>query len=76
MASDGLTRYVQDEEILEIVQRPVGLQQACSELVKAAKDRGGDDNITCLLVRIVDRPWYRSILNRLFFGGPQWQNSI
>jgi len=76
MASDGLTRYVQDEDILEIVQRPVGLQQACSELVKAAKDRGGDDNITCLLVRIVDRPWYRSILNRLFFGGPQWQNSI
>ncbi|MGZ4876376.1 MAG: Stp1/IreP family PP2C-type Ser/Thr phosphatase [Candidatus Angelobacter sp.] len=76
MASDGLTRYVQDEEILEIVQRPRGLQQACGELVKAARDRGGDDNITCLLVRIIDRPWYQSILNKLFFGGPQWQNSI
>lgn len=76
MASDGLTRYVQDEEILKIVQRPCGLPQACGELVKAARNRGGDDNITCLLVRIVDRPWYRSILNKLFFGGPQWQNSI
>src|SRR6478672_6182495 len=76
MASDGLTRYVPDEDILKIVQGPRGLQRACSELVRTARECGGDDNITCLLVRIVDRPWYRSILNRLFFGGPQWQNSI
>jgi protein phosphatase len=76
MASDGLTRYVQDDEILRIVQGPRDLKQACGELVKAARDRGGDDNITCLLVRIVKRTWYQSILNKLFFGGPQWRNSI
>ena len=76
MASDGLTRYVQDDEILKIVQEPRGLEKTCGELVKTARERGGDDNITCLLVRIVDRPWYQSILNKLFFGGPQWQNSI
>src|SRR6478672_13016762 len=76
MASDGLTRYVPDEEILEIVQRPVGLQRACSELVRTARECGGDDNITCLLVRIVNRPWYQKILGKLFFGGQQWQNSI
>jgi PPM family protein phosphatase len=76
MASDGLTRYVQDDEILRIVQGPRDLKQACGELVKAARDRGGDDNITCLLVRIVNRTWYQNILNKLFFGGPQWQNSI
>jgi protein phosphatase len=76
MVSDGLTRYVQDEEILKIVQGPRGLEQVCGDLVKVARDGGGDDNITCLLVRIVDRPWYQSILNKLFFGGPQWQNSI
>jgi len=76
MTSDGLTRHVQDEEILKIVQGQAGLEQACSQLVQTAKDRGGDDNITCLLVRIVDRPWYQSVLNKLFFGGPQWQNSI
>src|SRR5215472_7093021 len=33
MASDGLTRYVPDEDILKIVQRRHGLQEACSELV-------------------------------------------
>ncbi|HET9283684.1 MAG TPA: Stp1/IreP family PP2C-type Ser/Thr phosphatase, partial [Candidatus Angelobacter sp.] len=76
MTSDGLTRHVKDEEILEIVQRAAGLEQACAELVEIAKQRGGDDNITCLLVRIVDRPWYRNIVSKLFYGGPQWQNSI
>ncbi|HEY2498346.1 MAG TPA: Stp1/IreP family PP2C-type Ser/Thr phosphatase [Candidatus Angelobacter sp.] len=76
MTSDGLTRHVQDEEILSIVETTSSLKQACSELVKMARERGGDDNITCLLVRIVDRPWYQNILNKLFFGGAQWQNSI
>jgi protein phosphatase len=76
MTSDGLTRHVQDEEILEIVQGSSGLEQACGALVMAARERGGDDNITCLLVRIVSRPWYQSILKKLFSGGPQWQNSI
>ncbi len=76
MASDGLTRYVPDEDILKIVQGPRGLQQACGELVKKAMECGGDDNITCLLVRIVNRPWYQKILDKLFFGGARWQNSI
>jgi serine/threonine protein phosphatase PrpC len=76
MTSDGLTRHVLDEEILEIMQRPGDLEHKCSDLVQTAKDRGGDDNITCLLVRIVSRPWYRGILSKLFSGGPQWQNSI
>jgi serine/threonine protein phosphatase PrpC len=75
MTSDGLTRYVPDDEILKIVLQP-RLEKACGELVKTARERGGDDNITCLLVRIVNRPWYQNILNKLFFGGPQWQNSI
>ena len=66
MASDGLTRYVQDEEILEIVNGPGGLEQACGDLVKIARERGGEDNITCLLVRVVDRPWYQNILSKLF----------
>jgi PPM family protein phosphatase len=76
MTSDGLTRHVHDEEILSLVTSSRSLDQACSALVQAAKDRGGDDNITCLLLRIVERPWYKNLLGRLFPGGPQWQNSI
>lgn len=76
MASDGLTRYVPDADILKVVQGRRNLQHACGELVKRARECGGDDNITCLLVKIVSRPWYQQILSKLFFGGQQWQNSI
>jgi protein phosphatase len=76
MTSDGLTRHVDDQEILKIVSSAGDLQQACDALVQAAKDRGGDDNITCLLLRMVERPWYKNLLNKLFPGEQQWQNSI
>ncbi len=76
MTSDGLTRHVRDEEILQMVTASTDLNRACNTLIETAKDRGGDDNITCLLVRIVERSWYQNIVSQLFFGGPQWQNSI
>jgi serine/threonine protein phosphatase PrpC len=76
LSSDGLTRHVQDEEILQIVACASSLQQGCAALIQTAKDHGGDDNITCLLLRVVERPWYKNIFYRWFSGGPQWQNSI
>lgn len=75
LTSDGLTRHVRDQEILDIVTQSTSLQAACASLIKTAKDRGGDDNVTCLLVRMVERPWYKRIFHA-FSGGPQWQNSI
>jgi serine/threonine protein phosphatase PrpC len=75
MSSDGLTRYVRDQEILQVVSSSPNLEQACDGLIQAAKDRGGDDNITCLLLRIVDRPWYKEIFQK-FSGGRKWQNSF
>ena len=76
LASDGLTRHVKDEEILAIVKDSGGPEQGCNALVETARQRGGDDNITCLLVKMVDQPWYRNIFGKLFHGGQQWQNSI
>ena len=76
LSSDGLTRHVRDEEILKIVASCGSLQQGCAALVETAKDQGGDDNITCLLLRVVERPWYKNIFSKWFSGGPQWQNSI
>jgi protein phosphatase len=75
MTSDGLTRHLKDEEILEIVDQSRSLPQACDALVQTAKDRGGDDNITCLLLRIVERTWFRKLFSK-FSGDQQWQNSI
>jgi serine/threonine protein phosphatase PrpC len=76
MTSDGLTRLVNDDEILGIIVESSALQQACNKLVQAARHNGGDDNITCLLLRIVEQPWYKNILSKLFSGEQQWQNSI
>jgi serine/threonine protein phosphatase PrpC len=76
LSSDGLTRHVHDEEILKIISSSSSLEQSCATLVETAKSNGGDDNITCLLLRIVERAWYKNIFYRWFSGGPQWQNSI
>jgi serine/threonine protein phosphatase PrpC len=77
LASDGLTKHVKDDRLLEIVDKAPSLEAACETLVQAARQHGGDDNITCLLLRLVEQPWY----TRMFFklrskGSPPWQNSI
>jgi serine/threonine protein phosphatase PrpC len=74
LASDGLTKHVKDEWMLGIIQEAPTLDRACLDLIDAAKAHGGDDNITCLLIKVVEQPWYK----RLFPGGSfrKWQNSI
>jgi protein phosphatase len=76
LCSDGLTRHVPDDSIAEVVTNTADLQQACTLLVDAAKDGGGEDNITCLLLRFTVLPWYKKLWKMLFGGGPKWQNSI
>jgi protein phosphatase len=52
MCSDGLTAHLRDEEIAAIVSAEgCELQEACEELVRCANDRGGEDNVTVVLVR-------------------------
>lgn len=78
LCSDGLTRHVPDDSIAEVVSNADDLQVACNLLVEAAKDGGGEDNITCLLLRFTLPPWYKKLLSWLAPGGgsPKWQNSI
>ena len=76
MCSDGLTKYIHDNEILQMVSAGETLSQRCSALIQTAKHRGGDDNITCLLLRMVERPWYQNIFHAMFSGDPKWQNSF
>ncbi len=73
LCSDGLTRHLPDESLLELITNAPSLDEACEALVHAAKDAGGDDNITCLLIRMVQPPWYRRFLPG---GNPKWQNSV
>jgi len=48
---DGLTGMVRDEDIARIVRAHEDLNAGCRELVAAANERGGVDNITVVLVR-------------------------
>jgi protein phosphatase len=54
LCSDGLTTMLSDEEITGIVLESDELDAAAKALVRAANRRGGEDNITVVLVRIGD----------------------
>jgi PPM family protein phosphatase len=51
LASDGLMREVDDERIAGFLRNAGDLQQTCAQLIGAANEAGGRDNITCVLVR-------------------------
>ena len=51
MCSDGLSGLVKKEEILGIVTQATDLVSACKELIDLANERGGPDNITCIVAR-------------------------
>lgn len=53
LASDGLTRYASGDEIAALISASETLEAACTNLIAIAKERGGVDNITCLLLRFL-----------------------
>lgn len=55
LASDGLTRYAHDQELLAAVEGAADLAAACKTLIDFANQSGGADNITCILLRAVER---------------------
>lgn len=56
ICSDGLTAMLTDDEIRKLLVHEDSLEQTCKQLVSAANERGGIDNITVVLARIEDRP--------------------
>ena len=51
LCSDGLTRELTDAVIESLLRVELPLDVLCARLVEAAKKAGGNDNITCILVR-------------------------
>jgi serine/threonine protein phosphatase PrpC len=74
LCSDGLTRHLTDQNIAEIVSTDSSVQTICDRLIQSAKDKGGEDNVTCLLLRFVEKAWYKKLLG--VGGGSKWQNSL
>ena len=52
LCSDGLSNKLTSEEMWEIVTQVTDPENACRSLIEAAKERGGDDNITAIVARV------------------------
>jgi protein phosphatase len=72
LATDGLTRHVEESKILDLLQSSPNPKAACDALIEAARGGGGQDNITCLLLAFTDRPPDQSQPAHT----PQWQDSM
>ncbi|MGA3127083.1 MAG: Stp1/IreP family PP2C-type Ser/Thr phosphatase [Candidatus Korobacteraceae bacterium] len=77
LTTDGLTRHVSDSGILEIIESASSCKQACQQLIDTAKQAGGHDNITCLILHFVEKPWLQKLIDSGPGEGiPKWQDSL
>lgn len=60
LCSDGLCGLVNDSSMQEILTKNYELNAAARELINAAKNAGGHDNITVQLLRVNESPYQRS----------------
>jgi serine/threonine protein phosphatase PrpC len=54
LCSDGLTDYLKSGDILAVMQREKNLNASSKALVDLANKRGGQDNITVVMLMM---PW-------------------
>jgi PPM family protein phosphatase len=54
LCSDGLSGMISDAEILQVAGQDADLGVACRRLAALANEHGGEDNITAVVVRIVE----------------------
>ena len=64
LCSDGLTRMVPDAALAGAIARLRDPQRICDHLIDAANHNGGADNITVVVVEVVE-PWWRRLQARL-----------
>lgn len=54
LCSDGLTGMISDDELAAIMRGSGSLEEAAADLVRAANQSGGKDNITVVLFRLAE----------------------
>jgi serine/threonine protein phosphatase PrpC len=52
LTTDGVLRHLEDDAIYAILANTQPLQAACDALIEAALDAGGEDNATCIMIRV------------------------
>lgn len=51
LCSDGLYRYLEIDELAEVLSQFENPDDACCELIRLANERGGEDNVTAVVAR-------------------------
>lgn len=54
LCSDGITRHVPDDELSTVLRNARTLEAACEELKRRCFERGAEDNLTAVVVRVGD----------------------
>jgi serine/threonine protein phosphatase PrpC len=52
LCSDGITRHIQDDELRELLGSRLSLEEVCDEMKKRCYERGAEDNLTAVIVRV------------------------
>src|SRR3974390_2483298 len=52
LTTDGVLRHIEDPQIHDILRDSPTLKAACDQLIDFAVEAGGEDNATCVLVRV------------------------
>ncbi|HLX40463.1 MAG TPA: Stp1/IreP family PP2C-type Ser/Thr phosphatase, partial [Ktedonobacteraceae bacterium] len=68
LCSDGLSGYISDEAILKTVEQ-AGPQESVYHLIEQANENGGPDNITAIVVRVLEVGWEPPAIRRPAFVG-------
>ncbi|MFN2453838.1 MAG: Stp1/IreP family PP2C-type Ser/Thr phosphatase [Pyrinomonadaceae bacterium] len=54
LCSDGITRHIPDQEIRQLLAGSKALDAVCEEMKRICYERGAEDNLTAVIVRIGD----------------------
>ncbi|HZH29978.1 MAG TPA: Stp1/IreP family PP2C-type Ser/Thr phosphatase [Pyrinomonadaceae bacterium] len=63
LCSDGITRHIPDEEINTLLQGGGALAATCEEMKRRCYERGAEDNLTAVIVRLGGTPGARQAVN-------------
>jgi protein phosphatase len=55
LCTDGITRHVSDNEIRQLLVITSDLEEVCNELKRRCYERGAEDNLTVVIVRVGQR---------------------
>jgi protein phosphatase len=53
LCSDGLSKMMTDDEVRDVLVEQQDLESALYTLIEIANDRGGNDNVTVIIVKVV-----------------------